>query len=199
MLWALAQPAAMAGLMAAFAIGVGLRAAVARIFRPGDRVSTRFDVLGLVAACLSGTGWGRPALVPRSSRERWAVAAGPASVLVASQVAFVAYRRAYPKTGVLLRLNRPSDVLHGAVAPTHAQQLILSVADGLLCFGLLALLPVPPFDGYRLIVTPGPAPAWERLAAVAVFVLLVVPVFAGRPPLLMALDTVAGPLVRAWA
>jgi hypothetical protein len=203
MLWALAQPAAMAGLMAAFAIGVGLRAAaswsVARFLHvPRDRVSTRFDPLGLVAACFSGTGWGRPCPPAASTRERWAIAAGPVAVLVASQLAFVAYHRAYPRLGLPLRLNLPSDVLRGAVAPTHAAQLILSVAVGLLCFGLLALLPVPPFDGYRLITTPGARPEWERLAAVGALVLLVVPV-AGRPPLLMALDTVAGPLVRVWA
>ncbi|GAA1042269.1 site-2 protease family protein [Virgisporangium ochraceum] len=214
MLWALAQPAAMAGLAAAFAVGVGLRAAasrsVARLLRTTcDALSTsrhssasRLDPLGLVAVCFSGTGWGRPARVPATSRERWAVAAGPVAVLIASQLAFVAYHRAYPRMGLPLRLNLPSDVLRGAVAPTHAAQLILSVAVGLLCFGLLALLPVPPFDGYRLISTPGAAGEWERLAAVGVLVLLVVPVpeyLSGRPPLLMALDTVAGPLVRVWA
>ena len=199
MLWALAQPAAMAGLMTAFAIGVGLRAAVARIFGVfGDRVSTRLDPLGVVAACFCGTGWGRPSAVPRTRREWWAVAAGPGAVLLASQLAFVAYHRAYPGMGLPLRLYRPSDVLRGAAAPTHAAQLMLSVAVGLLCFGLLALLPVPPFDGHRLITTPGAVPPWERLAAIAVLVLLIVPV-AGRPPLLMALDTVAGPLVRVWA
>ncbi|WP_204006953.1 hypothetical protein [Virgisporangium aurantiacum] len=191
----------MAGLIGAFAIGVGLRAAVARIFGvSGDGMSTRLDPLGVVAACFSGTGWGSPGAAPASRREWWAIAAGPVAALVASQLAFVAYRRAYPDMGLPLRLYRPSDVLHGAVAPTHAAQLMLSVAVGLLCFGLLALLPVPPFDGYRLITVPtpdGPA-AWERLAALVAFVLLVVPV-AGRPPLLMALDTVAGPLVRVWA
>src|SRR5699024_795431 len=104
-LWALAQPAAMAGLVAAFAIGVGLRAAVARIFGvQGDAVSRRFDVLGLVAACFSGTGWGRPVAAPAGRRERWGIAAGPAAVLLASQLAFVAYHRAYPGMGLPLRL-----------------------------------------------------------------------------------------------
>jgi hypothetical protein len=199
MLWALAQPAAMAGLVAAFTIGVGLRAAVARIFGLScDAVSMRFDLLGVVAACFCGTGWGRPAPAPCTRRERWAVAAGPLSVLLASQLVFVAYHRAYPGMGLPLRLYRPSDVLRGAVAPTLAAELMLSVGVGLLCFGLLALLPVPPFDGYRLLATPGAVPPWERFAAVAVLVLLIVPV-AGRPPLLMALDSVAGPLVRVWA
>lgn len=203
MLWALAQPAAMAGLMAAFAIGVGLRAAVSRLFTlERDRVSARVDALGLLAACFSGTGWGHPSCAPASRRERWAIAAGPVSVLIASQLAFVAYHRTYPGMGLPLRLYRPSEVLHGVFAPTAGAELMLSTAVGLLCFGLLALLPFPPFDGYRLITTPGARPAWERLAAVGALVLLIVPVpgyVSGRPPLLMALDTVAGPLVRVWA
>ncbi len=197
----------MAGLVAAFAVGVGLRAAaswsVARLLKvPRDPLSRRIDPLGVVAACFSGTGWGRCSPAPAGSRERWAVAAGPAAVLLTSQLAFVAYRRAYPGMGLPLRLYRPSDVLHGVFAPTAAAELILSVAVGLLCFGLLALLPVPPFDGYRLIASPGAVPAWERLAAVVVLVLMIVPVpgyLSGRPPLLTALDTVAGPLVRVWA
>jgi hypothetical protein len=202
-LWALAQPAAMAGLVAAFVIGVGLRSAaqwsVARwlgLAVVGGR--RRLDPLGVIAACLSGTGWGRPAASPASRRERWAVLAGPAAVLLASQAAFAAYHTSYPHLSLPLRLNRPSDVLHGALAPTTAAQLMLTVAVGLLCFGLVALLPVPPFDGYRLFAAPGGRVAVERLAAVAVFSLTVVPV-AGRPPVLMALDTVAGPLVRFWA
>src|SRR5688572_18197530 len=185
----------MAGLVAAFVIGVGLRASMRWLIAgrpvPGDRA--RLDPLGVAAACLSGTGWGRPAPAPVSRRERWAVFAGPAAVLAASQLAFAAYRSAYPGLSLPLRLNRPSDFLHGVLAPTAAAQLMLSVAVGLLCFGVLALLPVPPFDGYRLIA--GPVSPLDRLAAVVVFAAAVVPV-AGRPPLLMALDTVAGPLVR---
>jgi Zn-dependent protease len=205
-LWALAQPAAVAGLVAAFVVGVGLRSAaqwsVARwlgISAIGGRAA-RLDPLGVIAACLSGTGWGRPAAAPASRRERWAVLAGPAAVLLASQAAFAAYHTAYPGLSLPLRLNRPSDVLQGVLAPTTAAQLMLTVAVGLLCFGLVALLPVPPFDGYHLFggVSSGGRVAVERLAVVAVFVLTVVPV-AGRPPVLMVLDTVAGPLVRFWA
>jgi hypothetical protein len=212
-LWALAQPAAVAGLMSAFVLAVGLRAAA---LRTAARVlgatpvagAERFCPFGVTAAVLSGTGWGGAGEPPGGSgslggRERRMVAvvwAGPAAVLAASQVAFAAFRAVYPELGLELRLNRPSDVLHGAVAPTPAAQLMLSLAVGLLCFGLLALLPVPPFDGYRLF--PGAASAVgvavERVTVVAVLVLLVVPV-AGRPPLLALLDAVAGPLVRAWA
>ena len=205
MLWALAQPAAMVGLVAAFVIGVGLRSAAQwfvarRLGLPVAGGRARLDPLGVVAACLSGTGWGRPAAAAVGRRERWAVLAGPVAVLTASQLAFAAYHSAYPAMSMPLRLYRPSDVLRGVIAPTTAAELILSVAVGLLCFGLLALLPVPPFDGYRLFAAAGPARrgAAERLALVAVFVLTVVPV-AGRPPVLMALDTVTGPVVRLWA
>jgi hypothetical protein len=210
-LWALAQPAAVAGLVAAFVLGVGLRAlaqAVAArmlglpvVARPAPRSSgnlgARFCPVGVAAAVLCGTGWGRAAA---TADDRRAVLAGPLAVLVASQVAFWAYHAAYPGPALALRLNRPSDVLHGAVAPTVAAQLMISVAVGLLCFGLLALLPVPPFDGYLLLPVAASARGAlvERLAVVVVLVLLVVPV-AGRPPLLAALDAVAGPMVRAWA
>jgi hypothetical protein len=203
-LWALARPAAMAGLVAAFVIGVGLRS-VAQWFvarrlglapAPGGR--PRLDLLGSVAAFLSGTGWGRPTDAAAGRRDRWAVLAGPVAVLAASQFAFAAYHSAYPGLSLPLRLYRPSDVLRGVVAPTSAAELILSVAVGLLCFGLVALLPVPPFDGYRLFARSVRRRALERLALVAVFILTIVPV-DGRPPVLLALDTVATPLVRMWA
>ena len=199
MLWALAQPAAVAGLIAAFVLGVGLRwvaqVVAARALGRPERVDDRVEPLGLVAAVLGGTGWGAPA----GRQPRWAVLAGPLAVLAASQVAFAAYQSAFPELGLALRLNRPSDVLHGAVAPDAAAQFVMSLAVGLLCFGLLALVPLPPLDGYRLLpLEPGPAPIVERLGVIVVLLLIVVPV-AGRPPLMFALDVVAGPVVRAWA
>lgn len=211
MLWALAQPAAIAGLVAAYVLGVALRVAGASVASRvlGLRATpTRAGVepLAVLAATLSGTGWGRPSPVSYSWRVLVAIAAGPVTVLATSQLAFAAYHAAYPHNGLTLRLNRPSDVLHGAVAPTHAAQLMISVAVGLLCFGLLALVPVPPLDGYRLIIgygtTARPVPCRprlvEQLGLVAVLLLLVVPV-AGHPPLLAVLDVVGGPLVRVWA
>jgi Zn-dependent protease len=195
----------MAGLAAAFALAVGLRWlaqwSVARLLRlPRAHGAARLDPLGTVAAVLSGTGWGRPVARPAGGGTFWALLAGPAAVLLASQAVFAGYAAAYPHLGLPLRLNRPSDVLHGAVAPTPAAQLMLSVGVGLLCFGLLALLPVPPFDGYRLLPVTATAHGGvvERVVVIGVLVLLVVPV-AGRPPLLAALDAVAGPVVRAWA
>jgi Zn-dependent protease len=204
-LWAVTQPAAMAGLVAAYLAAVGLRTFAqgwaARLLGGSRRASPAgFEPLGVIAATFCGTGWGRPVAVPDDRRGRLAVLAGPLAVLVASQAAFAAYRSAYPGGGLTLRLNRPSDVLHGAVAPTAAAQLMVSVAVGLLCFGLLALVPVPPLDGYRLLPFAASAvgDAVERVAVVVLLVLLVVPV-SGRPPLVTVLDAVAGPLIRVWS
>jgi Zn-dependent protease len=124
-------------------------------------------------------------------------------VLAASQLALAAFRTAYPQDREALRLNRPSDILRGVVAPTMAEELVLSVAVGLLCFGLLTLVPVPPLDGYRLFRLvwgwEGEAPqVADRLGVVALLALVVVPVGAD-PPLLVALDWAGAPLLRMWA
>lgn len=204
MLWAVTQPAAMAGLVGAYLAAVGLRTFAqgwtAHLLGVPRRAAAGFEPLGVIAATFCGTGWGRPAPVAADRRGRLAVLAGPLAVLAASQAAFAAYRSAYPGGGLALRLNRPSDVLHGALAPTAAAQLMVSVAVGLLCFGLLALVPVPPLDGYRLLPFGASAvgDAVERVAAVVLLVLLVIPV-RGRPPLVTVLDAVAGPLIRVWS
>jgi hypothetical protein len=206
-LWALAQPAAVGGLAVAFLCGLVLRGlgqrTTARLLGLPTSPRRQSDAFGALAAVLSGTGWGRPVAPPGDRRAALAVLTGPAVVLMTSQLGFAAYRAARPQDRLVLLLNRPSDVLHGVVAPTLAGQLMLSVAVGLLCFGLLALVPLPPLDGFRLarLAVGGTRPVGqlaERLSVVAVLLLLVVPVGA-RPPLLAALDVIGGPVVRAWA
>jgi len=208
-LWALGQPAAAIGLIGAFALGLGIRATAQRCCARwlGDRVqlrpSPRTDIepLGAVAVLVGGTGWGRG--FSGGLRRRWLVLlAGPCSVLLVSQLALAAFCVAYPLDRDALRLNRPSDVLRGVVAPTMAEQLVLSVAVGLLCFGLLTLVPVPPLDGYRLfrlvwgLAGDGP-PLADRLGVVALLVLLIVPI-GPDPPLLVVLDRLGAPLLRLW-
>jgi Zn-dependent protease len=205
-LWALGQPAAAIGLAGAFLLGVGLRAFAQRVCggvsprRPDPRRD--LDPIGAVAVLLGGTGWGRGPLV-RSPRGGLALVAGPAAVLTASQAAFACFRFAYPAGRADLAVNRPSDVLRGVVAASMAEQLMLSVAVGLLCFGLLALVPVPPLDGYRLLrllwsgVDAVVPPVVDRVGVLALLLLLAVPVH-GSPPLLAVLDAVGTPLVRLW-
>jgi Zn-dependent protease len=208
-LWALGQPAAAIGLIGAFMLGLGIRATAQRCCARwlGDRVPLRpnprtdIEPLGAVAVLVGGTGWGRG--FPGGPRRRWLVLlAGPCSVLLASQLFLAAFCVVYPLDRDALRLNRPSDVLHGVVAPTMAEQLVLSVAVGLLCFGLLTLVPVPPLDGYRLLrlvwglAGDGP-PVADRLGVVALLVLLIVPI-GTDPLLLVVLDRIGAPLLRLW-
>ena len=204
MLWALGQPAAVAGLAAAFALAVGLRVQAQHwcarwagaVPAPTGRVG--LDPIGVITAVVAGTGWGRETFKPTGPRAAAVILAGPLTVIAASQLVLYCYRAEYPQDALTLKLYRPSDVLHGALAPTAAAQLMLSVGVGLLCFGLLALVPLPPLDGYRLLFG-GSAPTnGERLGVVAVLVLMTVPV-QGRPPLVTLLDMVGMPLVRLWA
>lgn len=205
MLWALGQPAAAVGLVGAFLLGLGLRAlaqrAAARLL--GDRVPLRprpgtdVEPLGAVAVLLGGTGWGRGT----ADRGLLTLLAGPVAVLATSQLAIAAFWYAYPGDREALRLNRPSDVLRGVVASTMAEELMLSVAVGLLCFGLLALVPVPPLDGYQLarraFGAGAPPPIVDRVGVVVLLALLLVPV-GGLPPLVRLLDLVGAPLLDLW-
>jgi hypothetical protein len=205
MLWALGQPAAAFGLLGAFVLGLGLRAVAQRLVQRllGDRVPLRprprtdVEPLGAVAVLIGGTGWGRAA----AGRGALMLASGPIAVLAASQVALAAFDFAYPNDREALRLNRPSDVLRGVVADTMAEELALSVAVGLLCFGLLALVPIPPLDGYRLVrlaVKGGETPPLaERIGVLVLLALLAVPV-GGTPPLFRVLDWVGTPLLGLW-
>ena len=165
-LWALAQPAAMAGLLGRVRCSASAcarrRHAVDRprlgldagrgAVRPDPRED--IDPLGAVAACLGGTGWGRPSTSTRcpgaAAGSAWAVSPPARSrVLVASQLAFVAYQPRLPRHGPAAApaTARPT-CCAARYAPTLAGAAACSrSAVGLLCFGLLALLPVPPFDG----------------------------------------------------
>jgi hypothetical protein len=208
MLWALGQPAAALGLLGAFVLGLGLRAIAQRLVQRllGDRVPLRprprtdVEPLGAVAVLIGGTGWGCAAALS-SRRAGLVLASGPIAVLAASQVALSAFDFAYPSDREALRLNRPSDVLRGVVADTMAEELALSVAVGLLCFGLLALVPIPPLDGYRLIrlaVRGRETPTVvDRIGVLVLLALLAVPV-GGVPPLFRVLDWVGTPLLGLW-
>jgi membrane-associated protease RseP (regulator of RpoE activity) len=131
------------------------------------------------------------------------IAAGPLTVLLAGEATLAAALAVDPHAAAVLALNRPSDVLRGLVAPTAAEQLLLTVGVGLVSFALLALLPVPPLDGHRLARAAlgaggRPTALADRLGAVALLLAALVPI-AGTPPLLTTLDVIGAPLVRPWA
>jgi len=226
-LFALAQPASFAGLLAGFVVAVLVRAVVQAVLagrllgsRPagGGPLDLRrdLDVFGAVAAAISGVGWGRAAPLPYGGpgrphdvgRRVAVLLAGPGAVLALSQLAFLGTRAAVGPTVPLL-LFPPSSVLRG-IPDDPLTQLSLSFAVAVLCVGLLALVPLPPLDGWfllRLAVRrPGPGFAravhWLEDQSVGVAVLLVLlffPLAGGVPVLLFLLDLVAGPVQRAWA
>ena len=202
MLWALGQPVAALGLAAAFILGAALRGLVHR--RVGERwggcavvaSGSAVSALGAISLVFTGTGWWRPAGAHRA----WAVAAGPLAVLAAGQVALAGFAVAFPAQRASLRLNYPSDVLRGVVGLTPWAQAFLSLAVGLVCFGLLALLPVPPLDGFRVgsaaLCDPVARPTgaeWPSVLGALVLLLLAVVPLGDRSPLLITL------LLRLWS
>jgi Zn-dependent protease len=220
-LYALGEPVAFVALVLSFLLALVLRAVAirltARSLRLADRhesVTPRLredvDPFGAVAAAIGGMGWGKMisvAEVPRYQGRGKAIAvfaAGPVLCILASQVLLLIYRLAYPDN--ILSLIGPADVLLGAALP-FGEQVLLSLAVGLLCFGLLALIPIPPLDGFGILHNalnrPGRGMQWMRLwfedKNIGVLVLLVLCIFPfGYPFLLQILNGLGLVFVRIW-
>ncbi len=221
MLFALGEPFVFVGLLLSFVLALMLRAAAIRFTarslglvdrreplapRPREDV----DPFGAVAAAVGGPGWGRTIdvdEVPRSrGRGRAALVflAGPLTVLLAAQVALLAVRLLHPG---LLDFLRVSDVLRGLFdAPVDAQ-VLLGLAGGLLTFGLLALLPVPPLDGFGLLWSAQRAPGrgmqgyrlWFQEKNLGVVLLLVCCFFPlSYPLILLPVDLLGTVFLRLW-
>jgi hypothetical protein len=222
-LFALAQPVAFAGLLVAFLLALVLRAYAIRITarslgltagrepvtpRPREDV----DPFGAVAVAVGGAGWGKTIDVDEVPRFRGrgraaaVFAAGPLVVLLAAQFLFLIFRYAYPES-FALALLRPSDVLRGQFTAPYPMQFLLAVAVGLLAFGLLALIPVPPLDGFGLLWSavrrPGSGLQGYRLwldgRNLGVVILLACCFFPlGRPLLMLPLDLIGTLFMRMW-
>ena len=222
MLFALAQPVAFLGLLVAFLLGLLVRAYAIRIsarslgLAPrGESVTPRpredIDPFGAVAAAVGGTGWGKGIdvdEVPRlrgRGRAAWVFAAGPLATLILSQLLLLAFRLIYP---FALGPISPSSVLTGAFSGDYGAQFLLALAVGLLAFGLLALIPVPPLDGFGLLWLafrrPGPGLLWYRLwfedKNLGVVLLLACCFFPlGAPFLLIPIDLIGTLFLRVWS
>ncbi len=168
------------------------------------------DPYGVVAALIGGTGWGSAARGVADTRTRsgvLALLAGPVAVIAASQLVFACYVLADLEP-MQLALLAPSDVLRG-MAGEPSQQFVLSAAVGLLAFGTVALLPLPPLDGWSLVnrLVRGPGRSWQKvrywledrnIGALILLAAVLIPLFSGRPLLLWLLDMVLTPVLRAW-
>ncbi|NMO53456.1 hypothetical protein HH310_19995 [Actinoplanes sp. TBRC 11911] len=220
MLFALVHPVSFVALVASFLLGIVLRAIAIRYTAKRFGLADRYDSVmprlredidpfGAVAAAVAGMGWGKMLSVddiPQYRGRGRAVAvflSGPVVCLVLAQLFFLAYVLAYP----FGFLAEPQIVLHG-VDGAAGQQILLSFAVGLLCFGILELIPIPPLDGFGVLYyalrRPGNGMQWMRLwfehKNVGVVVLLVISLFPlGSPFLLRILNFIGLLVVNLWA
>ncbi|MBU2670164.1 hypothetical protein KOI35_42350 [Actinoplanes bogorensis] len=221
MLFALGEPVAFVALVVSFVLGIVLRAVAIRLTARTlgladrrDSVAPRLredvDPFGAVAAALGGMGWGKMLSVddvPRYQGRGKAIAvfaAGPAVCILASQLLLLSYALTYPNN--VLSVIGPADVLLGIGLPI-AHQVMLSLGVGLLSFGILALIPIPPLDGfgilYNAVRKPGQALQWMRLwfedKNIGILVLLILCLFPfGMPFLLQILNALGLVFVRVW-
>ena len=218
MLYALGDPLSLVLLMVSFLAAVTLHGWVTSVLakREGDRavVAERrttpdprrhVDPFGAVAAAIAGIGWSRP-VEPPDRRRRAAMV----TVLLAGAVANLAVGlSALALLGVRyggIRLGSPSRLLQSGVDLELGAQVLLLLGLANLMTGLLALVPIPPLPGGRLLFGLAPrSPGWqkaeyqlvERNIGIAVLLaLLLIPLGGPQALLPTLLDTLAGPLVR---
>lgn len=207
MLWALGQPAALAGLLASFLAAMALRGGLHYLAagRPGGM--RWWDPFGAVGAALGGVGWG-PQAVPPIQRRTGVLLAGPALMVVAGLLVLAAYR-GLGMNQLALELYTGVDVLRGIPGPA-ADQFVLSLGVGLVGNGFLALVPLPPLDGWglltRLVRRPGlgfqKAQYWLDEQNIGVAILLgglLLPLIRGVPLVLYLLDFLLTPIIRAFS
>ncbi|MFI5898054.1 hypothetical protein ACIA5D_49030 [Actinoplanes sp. NPDC051513] len=221
MLFALSTPVAFAALVASFLLGLVLRAVAIRIAarrlgfaHRGESITPRLredvDPFGAVAAAIGGMGWGRQLSVDEIPRNRgrgraaMVFLAGPLTCIVIGEILVAAYALAF--SGDLLTFIGPADVLLGIDLPV-GQTILLSLGVGLLSFGLLALIPIPPLDGFGVLHSalrrPGNGMQWMRLwfedKNIGVLILLICCLFPlPYSFLLRILDALGLFFVRVW-
>jgi len=226
-LYALRHPVALLGLAVGFLLGVAVRGLVQTRLaaRLGDRSALaqgqgRFDLrreldpFGAVAAALGGVGWGRPverpSYVRKDTRGRLlaVLLAGPAALAVLGGLLLAAYAAvggpALAGTGIVS--VTVADTVHGSyVAPTPGQTLLLFASVELLTMAVLALIPMPPLDGGRILFLYAPRTrGWQKaeyhlveqnIGTVILLALLLIPLAGQGPLLLFLLDVILRPVL----
>jgi hypothetical protein len=219
MLRALGTPLAFLGLLLGFLLAVVIQAYVqastARAL--GDRPAFRrlggvrrvLDPFGAVAAALGGVGWGVTPDIPLRSRGRLALAllSGPVAVAAAGLLAVLGFVLVGGPTSVLSGTG-PGAVLRG-IEGGAAPIFLLALALELLGMAALALVPLPPLPGWRLLeLASTGSVGWQRareylveknLGVLALLVLLVLPLGGPTPLLLGIVDTAVGSFLDLFA
>jgi hypothetical protein len=219
-LFALAEPLIFVGLLVSFLLALVLRAVAVR-FTAGSlglvgrepatfRLREDVDPFGAVAAAVGGPGWGRILDVDEVPRHRGrgraalVFLAGPLVTLLAAQLVFLAHKLIYPDSVLLLRV---SDILRGQFATAWGAELLLGIAGGLLAFGLINLLPIPPLDGFGVLWSAQRQPGsgmqgfrlWFQEKNIGVVVLLACCFFPlSYPLILLPVDLIGTVVLRIW-
>lgn len=168
--------------------------------RPDPRA--HLDPFGTVAAVLSGLGWAKPLPVRGRSRAGLvaAVVTGPLLLLATGLGLMAAF-------GVVVGAPVESTALllqRGVGGFEVGERVLLLTGTAFAWGGLLALVPLPPLPGGRLLLALAPRTrGWQQAAyqldernfgVLALLVLLVLPISAGQALLPYLLDTLLGPL-----
>lgn len=215
MLRALGSPFAFLGLLVGFLLALTVQAYVqasaARAL--GDRPAFRrlggvrrvLDPFGAVAAAIGGLGWGVTPEIPLRSRGRLALAllSGPVAVAALGVLALLGFvlvggsADALPGSG-------PSTVLRG-VDGSAAPSFFFGLGMELLGMAVLALIPLPPLPGWRLLeLASTGSVGWQRareylveknLGVLALLILLILPLGSPTPLLLNIVDIAVGSLL----
>jgi Zn-dependent protease len=173
--------------------------------RPDPR--RHIDPFGAIAGLIAGFGWARP-LDPMPGRRRRAglvasCLAGPAVNLLLGMGAMVAFR---VMSGIHLPVATAKLLQDGtpALGALDTAALLFGLMN--LYVGVLALVPLPPLDGGRLLFGLAPRTVgWQKaeyhlveqnIGLVAVLVLLLLPLGGPQALLPAVLDHVVSPLVR---
>ncbi len=201
------------GFVATVAVQAYAQAATARLL--GDRAALRrtgglrrvLDPFGAVAAALAGPGWGVTPELPLRSRGRLAVAllAGPVAAALLGALALVGFV-AVGGPAAVLPGHGPSSVIGGVDFPA-AQAFFVSLGLEALSMAVLAVVPLPPLPGWRLLELASTGSlGWQRarhylvdnnLGVLALLVLLVLPLGGNRPLLIVILDSAVGSFLSA--
>lgn len=226
MLYALRHPLALLALLAGFLVGVvahGLAQTfvASRLGEPflgggRSRLDPRrhLDPFGAIAAALAGPGWGATPELDRlrmrsPRRYAGAVLAGPVANLLLAAAGiggyFLAGGAGFVLDGSVLAPGVRGSVVLGSAAQTAA--LLFGLEN--LAMGLLALVPLPPLDGGRVLFALGPrSPGWQRAEYVlreqnwgilAVLLLLALPLAGALPPLLFLVDQMGSLLLHPFS
>jgi len=218
-LFALRTPVAFAALLVAFLLALCLRAIAIRLAARslgladrhesiGPRLREDVDPFGAVGAAIAGVGWGKILSVddiPRfrgRGRAAMVFLAGPLVNIVLGEILFGAYVVAFPGSDLSLS---PGSVLLGVDGPA-GQVVLLSLGVGLLSFGVLGLIPIPPLDGfgimYNAVRRPGASLQWMRLwfeeKNVGVVILVVCCLFPIPGPILLHIVDALDSLFLLW-